>query len=115
MTKVVYFAFRADPTCFIHALLNVLDLEEQGMWGEIVFEGEATKLVPVISRSDHFLFPLYSQAKSRGLLYGACHACAKKMGVAEAIRQENIPLVGDMAGHPSMSAFIKQDYLVITI
>jgi len=115
MKKVVFFTFRPDPTCFVHVLLNVLSLEEQGMWGEVVFEGEATKLIPEISRPDHFLHQLYSQARTRGLLYGACEACARKMGVAEAILAEDIPLFGDMSGHPSMAEFIKQDYAIITM
>ena len=28
MTKVVFFAFSAEPVCFMHAILNALDLEE---------------------------------------------------------------------------------------
>ena len=115
MTKVVFFTFRPDPLCFVHVLLNALDLEERGMWGEIVFEGEATRLIPEISKPEHFLYPLYTQAKSRGIFYGACETCATKMGVAKLIEAENIPLVGDMSGHPAMSTFIKQEYSVITI
>lgn len=115
MTKVVFFTFRNDPMCFAHALLNALDLEETGMWGEIIFEGEATKLVPIISQSDHFLYPLYIRAKDKGIFYGACQTCAEKMGVASLIESENIPLVGDMSGHPPMSHFIKQDYSIITL
>jgi len=87
MTKVVIFAFRSDPLCFVHVLLNVLDMEEKGMWGEIVLEGEATKLVPVMAEPDHFLNPLYLQAKSRGLFWGACQACSSKMGTATTCQQ----------------------------
>ena len=47
MTKVVFFAFHSDPTCFMHAILNALDLEDKGMWGEIVFEGQSTQLIPL--------------------------------------------------------------------
>ncbi len=115
MTKVVFFVFRSDPMCFAHALLNALDLEESGMWGEIVFEGEATKLIPEISQPDHFLYPLYTQAKARGIFYGACQTCATKMGVGDVVESENIPLVGDMSGHPPMSRFVKQDYSIITM
>lgn len=115
MTRVVFFAFRADPVCFQHAILNALDLEEKGMWGEIVIDGEATRLIPEMARPDHFLNKLYLQAKYRGMIYGACQLCATKMGVAEAIAAEEIPLIGDMSGHPAMATFIKQGYSVITI
>jgi len=113
MTKIVIFAFRADPQCMYHALLNVLDLEENGLWGEIVFEGESTKLIPEMAQPDHMLHQLYSQAKTRGLLWGACYACSQKMGVAQQIEEENIPLCRDMSGHPAMSHFIKQDYSIL--
>lgn len=115
MTRVVFFAFRAEPLCFMHALINALDLEEKGMWGEIVLEGEATRLIPEMARPDHFLNALYLQVKSRGMLYGACQACATKMGVAEAIAAEDIPLIADVNGHPSMAPFIRQDYKIITM
>ena len=115
MTKVVIFAFRAEATCFMHALLNALDLEENGMWGVIVVEGEATRLIPAIAQPEHFLNGLYLQAKGRGMIYGACHACASKLGVADAIAAEGIPLIGDMSGHPAMATFIRQEYAIITI
>jgi len=115
MTKVVFFAFRAEPMCFMHAILNALDLEEKGMWGEIIFEGEATRLIPEMARPDHFLNKLYLQAKHRGMIYGACLACSTEMGVAEAIKVEEIPLIGDMSGHPSMATFIREDYRIITM
>ena len=115
MTKVVFFAFNAEPVCFMHAILNALDLEDRGLWGEIVFEGKATELVPLIAKPDHFIHPLYEQAKNRGMFYGACQACASKINVTEAIAAEQIPLIGDMHGHPPMSTFIKQGYTIITI
>jgi len=115
MTKVVFFAFRSEPICFMHAMLNALDLEDKGMWGEIVFEGKSTLLIPLIAQPDHFLNPLYEQAKSQGMFYGACQACAQKMEAAEIAESENIPLIGDMSGHPPMSDFIKQGYTIITL
>lgn len=115
MTKVVFFVFRPDPTCFLHALLNALDLEEKGMWGEIVFEGESCKLIPLMSQPDHDLHALYTQAKNKGIFFGACQTCASKMKIAGQLETEFIPLIGDMSGHPSMSEFIKQGYTIITL
>ncbi len=114
MKKVVIFAFRSDPVCFSHALLNVLDMEDKGMWGEIVLEGEATKLVPLMADPAHFLYPLYQQAKNKGLIWGACRACAAKMGMTAFMEAENIPLAGDMSGHPPMSHFLKEEYTILT-
>ena len=38
--KTVLFAFRGDPLCFVHVLLNGIDMHERGRQGLIVIEGE---------------------------------------------------------------------------
>jgi hypothetical protein len=112
--KIVLFAFRGDPLCFIHVLLNALDLHEKGLGGSIVIEGEAVKLVPVMSEEGHLLAPLYRQVKEKGLIVAVCKACSAKMKVTAAVEKEGLPLVGDIAGHPSMGKFIEQGYRIIT-
>ena len=114
MEKVVLFAFRGDPLCFVHVLLNGLDLKQRGQEGLILLEGESVKLVGPMSEPGHFLNPLYKKAKDAGLIYGACKACASKLKALDPIEKEGIPLVGDMANHPSMGAFIEKGYRVIT-
>jgi len=112
--KIVLFAFRGDPLCFVHVLLNGIDLSERGQEGLIVIEGDAVNLVAQMSQPGHFLSTLYQKAKKLGLFHGACRACATKLGAIEAIEKENIPLVGDMSGHPSMGGFMAEGYDVIT-
>lgn len=114
MHKIVFFAFRDNPLCFIHVLLNSLDMAQKGMEGKIVLEGESVTLVPVMADPGHFLHPLYTKAKAQGLIVGACRACSAKLKVTEAVVQEDIALIGDMAGHPAMSDFIEQGYTVLT-
>ncbi|MCI5210749.1 MAG: cytoplasmic protein, partial [Candidatus Electrothrix sp. ATG2] len=55
MQKTIIFAFQGNPLCFIHVLLNALNMAEQGMEGKIILEGEAVKLVSEMAKSDHFL------------------------------------------------------------
>jgi len=114
MEKVIFFAFRGDPLCFIHVLLNSLDLEARGMDGKIILEGEAVKLVPEMARSGHFLNGLYTKVKEKGLIIGACRACSNKLKVAQAIEDEQISLIGEMSGHPAMSEYIEQGYRILT-
>ncbi|MDY0390283.1 MAG: DsrE family protein [Desulfobulbus oligotrophicus] len=114
MKKHVFFAFRDNPLCFIHVLLNSLDMAAKGMEGKIVLEGEAVTLVPIMADSSHFLHPLYRKARERNLFIGACRACSAKLNVTDAITKENIPLIGEMSGHPAMSAFIDQGYTILT-
>ncbi len=114
MEKVVFFAFRGDPMCFIHVLLNSLDLNEKGMDGRIILEGEAVKLVPEMAETSHFLNKLYTKVKDLDLIVGACKACSHKLGVAEAIQKEDIELIGEMSGHPAMSEYIEKGYRILT-
>lgn len=114
MEKQVIFAFRGDPMCFIHVLLNGLDLNEKGHEGLIVLEGEALTLVPEMAKPGHMLNTLYEKAKQTGIIHGACKACSVKLKVDKAIEEQGIPFINDMAGHPSMAGFIEKGYRVIT-
>ncbi len=100
--------------CFVHVLLNGLNLAEQGMEGKIIIEGDAVHLVPEISKPGHPLNQLYTKAREQKIIAGACRACSTKLGVAESIQRLGIELIGDMSGHPAMSNYISQGYTVLT-
>ena len=44
MRKIAIFAFKGDPMCFVHVLLNAKDMHEKGFNVKIVIEGEAVTL-----------------------------------------------------------------------
>ncbi len=111
---VVLFTFRGDPMCFIHVLLNGIDLHERGRQGLIVLEGDAVTLVEKMAEPGHFLSKPFQKAKSLGIIHGACKACSAKLKATEAVEKENIPLIGDMAGHPAMGEFLANGYEIIT-
>ena len=114
MQKIIFYAFRDNPLCFIHVLLNGLDMNQSGLEGKIILEGESVLLVAVMAEPTHFLHPLYRQAKDKALFLGACRACANKLQAVQAIEKEGIPLIGDMAGHPAMSEYIRHGYTILT-
>ena len=114
MKKDALFVFNGDPMCFIHVLLNGLDLHDKGHEGIIILEGEALNLVGRMAKPDHMLNKLYKKAKDAGIIHGACKACSAKLKVGHEIEAQGIPYIDNMAGHPSMSAFIEQGYQVIT-
>lgn len=113
-SMVVIFAFKGDPMCFIHVLLNGIDLHERGKGGQIIIEGEAVKLVEEMSKPGHFLHTLYTKAKELGIILGACKACSVKLKVDTAVQEDGINLIGDMSGHPSMGKFMDKGYTIIT-
>lgn len=112
--KKVIFAFRGDPMCFIHVLLNGIDLHERGLGGEIVMEGEAITLLAEMRRQGHPLHSLYQQARQKGIFAGACKACSAKLKMTEVVEQEGLKQLADMTGHPAMATYIENGYDIIT-
>jgi hypothetical protein len=114
MKKVALFVFNGDPVCFIHVLLNGLDMQAKGMEGRIIVEGAATALLPKLADPKNPLHKLWEKAKGQGLVEGVCKGCAHKMGTVEEAVKQGLTLLDDMSGHPSMSGYIEKGYEVIS-
>ena len=115
MRKTAIFAFQGNPICFIHVLLNALDLHEKGADVRIVLEGEATGLVADLRKPEHPLHKFYSRAKDLALIHAVCRACAVKMGSLQAVEEEGLTVADDMSGHAGMAPYLEQDYEIITL
>ena len=114
MKKTALFVFNGDPMCFIHVLLNALDLQSKGREVRIVVEGAATKLLPSLNDADNPLHRLWEKTKSAGLVEGACKTCAQKMGTADAAGPQGLALLDDMNGHPGMAHYLEKGFEIIT-
>ena len=114
MKKIVLFAFYGELMCFVHVLLNALDMKEQGFEVKIVIEGSATKLIPDLIVEGNLLNGPYKKARAESLIDGVCKACATKMGTADEARKIGLPLLSDMWGHPAMAKYLKEGYEVIS-
>ena len=112
MDKVAIFAFRGDPTCFVHVLLNSIDMKEKGIDVRVILEGEAVKLIKEMRETDNRLF---GKAFDMGLFDSVCKGCSAKFGVLEYNLGSGIPVNGDMTGHPPMEPYIRQGYSIITL
>lgn len=108
------FSFNSEQMCFVHVLLNALDLDAKGKTARIVIEGSSVKLVPQLEMESNAFHPLYLEAREKNLIAGVCKACSSKMGVLSDIKDSGLPLLDDMNGHPSMEYFIQQGYNIIT-
>ena len=106
-------AFQGQPMCFIHVLLNGLELQAAGHECRIILEGEATALIPEMCKSGHFLHGLFAKAREAGLIEGVCRACSLKMQVLEHIEKEGLPLLDDMSGHPGMAKYLQQGFEIL--
>ncbi len=114
MKKMALFVFNGDPMCFIHVLLNALDMQEKGYDAKIMVEGAATGLIPELERSDNPLHGLWEKVRNAGLVEGVCQACAKKMGTLDAARAAGLTLLADIAGHPSMARYRDEGFEIIS-
>ena len=76
MNKTVIFAFKGNPICFVHVLLNGIDIHERGGSVKIVLEGEATRLILDLRKPEHPLHALYEKVKKLELIDAVCRACA---------------------------------------
>lgn len=114
MGKYVLFAFRGESMCFIHVLLNALDMHAKGLEVKVVIEGEATKLIPQFYEEDSPIYLLSQRVLSKGLVEGVCKACSQKFGTYEISVNKGLKILEDMANHAGMGRFLKEGYQIIT-
>lgn len=114
MKKVALFAFSGNSVCFIHVLLNALDMKRRNYEVKIIIEGEATKLVPDFVKKNNFLAETFVEAREHELIAGVCRACSLKMKTLQDAEAQNLMLLSDMSGHPSMGGFLDDGYNIIT-
>lgn len=114
MKKVALFVFNGDPMCFIHVLLNGLDMKEKGYEVKIVIEGAATKLIPELEKLENPLHQLWEKTKSNHLIEGVCKACSNKLGTIEDVKKLGLPLLDNMFGHPGMAFYQQNGFEIIT-
>jgi hypothetical protein len=114
MKKVALFVFNGDPMCFVHVLLNALDMSEKGYEARIVVEGAATKLVPELEKKSNPLHQLWKRARADGLIEGVCKTCSKKMETIGTAKSLGLPLLEDMLGHPGIARYRNAGFEIIT-
>ncbi len=112
--KNVFFVFKGDPICFIHVLLNALDMSEKGNDVKIIIEGESVKLLPDLIKKDNPLNSLWEKALNNGLIEGVCFACAKKLGTYEEAKKQGLSFLDEMSGHPGIAGWQEKGYTIIT-
>ena len=113
--RVILVAFNGEPMCFVHVLLNALDMKKKGYDVKVVVEGTATKLVNDLNDEGKPFGKLYLQVRESGLIDCVCEACAAKMGALDGVKAQGLPLGSDMNGHPSLARYIDQGYQMITL
>jgi hypothetical protein len=114
MKQFALFVFNGDPMCFIHVLLNALDMRQQGHDARIVMEGAATGLLPELAGEAHPLHALWRKVVDAGRVDGVCRACATKMGTRQSAEDQGLALLDDMSGHPGMAGYRERGFEIVT-
>ncbi|TFF95415.1 MAG: cytoplasmic protein [Promethearchaeota archaeon] len=112
--KYALYAFNGDPMCFIHVILNAIDMDEKGFDVKVIVEGSACKLVEEFENESNPMHSLYKKLEDKDLLDCFCKACSNKMGVLEKVEKMGFPTCDEMMGHPSMAKYIEKGYNIIT-
>jgi hypothetical protein len=110
--KVLLYGMTGEKMCFMHVLLNALDLHASGHEARVVFEGASVKLPAALAKEGN---PVYLKASQAGLLAGICLACSKTLGVYEENLALGLPMLSDMSGHAGIKPFLEAGYEVISI
>ena len=114
MKKIAVFAFNGEPMCFVHVLLNTLDMADKGYAVKLVIEGSATGLITDLAQPGATFGHLYQQVRERGLIDCVCNACAEKTQSIDSAREQGLPLCAELKGHPSMHRYMDEGYEIIT-
>ena len=112
--KFALYAFNGDPMCFIHVILNALDMHEKGFEVKVIIEGSACKLADQFENESNPFYKLYQQLKESNLIDCFCKACSGKMGTLKKVEEMGFPTCAEMEGHPSMAKYIEDGYTIIT-
>lgn len=111
MKKYLFYVMRGQKMCFVHVLLNALDLAEAGNEVKIIFEGESVTLPKILEEEK---FGLYLKAKEKNLFAGICYACSVQLEVIEFNKKLDYPLINEMNGHAGIKSYVDNGYQVFT-
>lgn len=111
--KVVIFSLKGETMCFVHSLLNTLNLKEKGYDVKLVIAGRATQQVKELSDPEKSFANLYERAKKAGVIDCVCKACSALTKSLESAKKQGLPICGEMSGHPSMYRYMEEGYEVV--
>lgn len=112
--SVALVTFNGEAMCFVHVLLNALDMHAKDYDVKIVVEGGAVNVVNELNDDKHPFAKIYQEVRSKGLIDCICQACAAKLGALDGVKAQELPLNNEMLGHPSLAKYLDQGYEIIT-
>ena len=112
--KVALFAFNGETMCFVHVLINAIEMKEKEYDVKLIIEGSACKQVSELSDPEAPFSNLYRKVVEMGILDCVCKACSNKMGSHESALKQGLDLCGELGGHPSIARYMEEGYEILT-
>ena len=111
--KMALFTFQGEIVCFGHALLNALDLHSRGKEVKLIIEGQSTGLIPELFKPANPFHREFIQCRENGIIAAVCKACSMKTGVLDFVIEKNLPVAGELSGHPAVAPYLEQKYQIL--
>lgn len=100
----------------VNGLEYALDLDESGNDVEVFLDGSATEWPGAVSDApEHPVNEVIAEAQERGLLAGACSACAQSFEATDELTAADVELLGDGGHGPSVGDLNADGYELLTI
>lgn len=101
-----------------HALIYSKEIKEAGNEIMLIFDGNGTKWLDIISNETSefdFLNKLFKDIKSMGFVYKACDFCSTRKEVKGSLKLKNIEFLSEYDGHPNIGKLINEGFQIIVI
>lgn len=119
--KILFVVFAEDVCRQLHAFMYANDLHRKGYQTRIIMEGMATRLLADLEQAPPKLQKAVADAKTAGLIAGACLQAATGCGSAEdrdivdAIKARGVGFLSDLDNHAGIEPFIRDGYQIVAI
>ena len=114
MEKIALVGFNGESMCFVHVLLNALDMQSKGFDVRVIIEGSAVRQIAELAEPSHPFTALWADVRKSGMIWAVCRACAVKMDSLVAAQEQGLPVRGDMSGHVALAECVLEGYRIIT-
>ncbi len=101
-----------------HAMIYSKEIKASGNEIIIIFDGNGTKWLDIISNETSeydFLNKLFKEITEMGIIYRACGFCSARKEVRESLSKKNIIFLSEYEGHPDAGKLINEGYQIIII
>lgn len=96
----------------VNGLEVAKEFQEAGDEVQVIFDGAGTRWIGTLGDPDHDYHELFEAV--RPSITGACGYCAEAYGVENQVETQNIDLVREFDGHPSVRHLVTEGYQVLT-